>query len=279
MIEPVNAARPEDISSTTHTAHIALEAVRVTYTRADGTTVHALNDVSLEVPAGEVVCIIGRSGEGKTTLLNVVAGLVRPTEGRITLNGADVHGPGVDRGVIFQTDSVFPWMRVAANVEFGLKVRGLPKAARQRIVQEYLRLVGLDHVARSWPRELSGGMRARVAVAAVFANDPDVLLADEPFGALDYVTRRHLQGVLMDMWERTHKTIIFVTHDVEEALILASRIVVVNRGRVVDDQPVKLTRPRSEDVLATPEAVALKQRLLGHLGLGSKHELAVETGK
>lgn len=250
-------------------AHITLDAVRVTYIRADGATVHALNDVSLEVPAGEVVCVIGRSGEGKTTLLNVIAGLVRPTQGRIILDGADVQGPGVERGVIFQTDSVFPWMRVAANVEFGLKVRGVAKATRQRIVQEYLGLVGLDHVARSWPRELSGGMRARVAVAAVFANDPDVLLADEPFGALDYVTRRHLQTVLLDLWERTHKTIIFVTHDVEEALILASRTVVVNHGRVVDDQPVRLARPRTEDVLATAEAVALKHRLLGHLGLES----------
>lgn len=263
-------AQEADVApSARRVAHITLDAVRVTYIRADGATVHALNDVSLEVPAGEVVCVIGRSGEGKTTLLNVIAGLVRPTQGRITLDGADVQGPGVERGVIFQTDSVYPWMRVAANVEFGLKVRGVAKATRQRIVQEYLGLVGLDHVARSWPRELSGGMRARVAVAAVFANDPDVLLADEPFGALDYVTRRHLQTVLLDLWERTHKTIIFVTHDVEEALILASRTVVVNHGRVVDDQPVRLARPRTEDVLATAEAVALKHRLLGHLGLES----------
>jgi ABC-type nitrate/sulfonate/bicarbonate transport system ATPase subunit len=260
-------------------AHITLDRVRVTYTRANGTKVHALNGVSLEVPAGEFVCLIGRSGEGKTTLLNVVAGLVQPTAGRVMLNGAEVHGPGVDRGVIFQTDSVFPWMRVEANVEFGLKVRGVPKITRQRIVKEHLQLVALDHVAKSWPREMSGGMRARVAVASVFANDPDVLLADEPFGSLDYVTRRNLQSVLLEMWERTQKTIIFVTHDVEEALTLASRTVVVDNGRVVDDQPVGLARPRTEDVLATPEALALKRRLLVHLGLegmGSLTDQAAE---
>jgi NitT/TauT family transport system ATP-binding protein len=258
-------------------AHIAVDGVRVTYTRADGAVVHALSDVSLEVARGEVVCIIGRSGEGKTTLLSTVAGLVRPTAGRVMVNGVEVRGPGVDRGVIFQTDSVFPWMRVAANVEFGLKVRGVPKSSRRKIVAEHLRLVGLADVPKAWPRELSGGMRARVAVAAVFANDPEVLLADEPFGALDYVTRRHLQGVLIEMWERTKKTILFVTHDVEEALTLASRVVIVNHGRVVDDRPVPLARPRTEDVLATPEAVDLKRRLLGHLGLENVRELVADT--
>ena len=273
----LRGAMAEVENGTQRAAHITLDRVRVTYTRADGTKVHALNGVSLEISAGEIVCVIGRSGEGKTTLLNAVAGLVQPTEGRVMLNGVEVRHPGADRGVIFQTDSVFPWMRVAANVEFGLKVRGIPKAKRRQIVREHLELVGLGHVARSWPRELSGGMRARVVVAAVFANDPAVLLADEPFGALDYVTRRHLQRVLTAMWERTHKTIIFVTHDVEEALTLASRIVVVNDGRVLDDQPVRLTRPRTEEVLATPEAVALKRRLLTHLGLEDGRELAVDA--
>lgn len=267
-------------NSSTGAAHIALDNARVTYTRSGGTQVHALDGVTLDIARGEIVCIIGPSGEGKTTLLTAVAGLVHLTDGKVLVNGKEVQGPGVDRGVIFQTDSVYPWMRVAANIEFGLKVRGVPKSERRQIVHDHLQLVGLSHVARSWPRELSGGMRARVAVAAVFANDPEVLLADEPFGALDYVTRRHLQGVLLEMWERTHKTILFVTHDVEEALTLASRVVVVNRGRVVDDRPVPLARPRTEEVLATPEAVQLKLRLLKHLGLEEGgRELATDVAE
>jgi NitT/TauT family transport system ATP-binding protein len=274
-----NGRVPEAVTDGKDSAHITCDGIRVTYTRADGAKVHALNGISLEIEVGEVVCIIGSSGGGKTTLLSAVAGLVRPTEGAVFVNGIEVRGPGSDRGVIFQQDSVFPWMKVGANVEFGLKVRGIPKAARHKIVEEHLGLVGLAHVAKSWPRELSGGMRARVAVAAVFANDPDVLLADEPFGALDYVTRRHLQEVLIEMWKRTHKTILFVTHDVEEALMLASRIVVVNHGQTVDDQPVRLPRPRTEDVLATPEVVALKRRLLGHLGLEYPSETPAAMGK
>lgn len=268
--EPVTLAderRQKGAAAEPSGAHVELRSVRVVFTRTGGTRVDALSGVDLDIGRGEFVCVIGRSGEGKTTLLNTIAGLVPLSGGEVRVNGRRVTKPGADRGVIFQTDSVYPWMRVLANVEFGLRIRGVPRKDRRAVAMEHLRLVGLEHVAHSWPRELSGGMRARVAVAAVFANDPEVLLADEPFGALDYVTRRRLQDVILEQWERTHKTVVFITHDVEEALILATQIIVVSAGQAVEHLPVNLNRPRSEIVLASPEAVAVRTRILGHLGI------------
>jgi NitT/TauT family transport system ATP-binding protein len=158
-------------------------------------------------------------------------------------------------------------MRVVDNVAFGLRVRNVPKEERLRIAREHLALVGLSSVARAWPRELSGGMRARVAIAAVFANDPPILLADEPFAALDYVTRRQVQTVLRDLWHRTGKTVLFVTHDVDEAMMLGTRVIVVNNGRIAEDRPIELPMPRSDDDVATPAGLALKHLLLHHMGL------------
>jgi NitT/TauT family transport system ATP-binding protein len=246
---------------------LSIRDVGIGFTRADGAKVTALDHVSLDVAQGEFVCILGRSGHGKTTLLNVVAGLLTADRGKITVVGRHVTAPGIDRGVIFQRDAVFPWMRVEDNVAFGLRVRGVPKAERLKIAHEQLDLVSLSHVARAWPRELSGGMRTRVAIAAVFANDPPILLADEPFGALDYVTRRQLQNVLLGMWRRTGKTVLFVTHDVDEALMLGTRIIVVANGAIAEDRKVDLPIPRSDDDLATPRALELKHLLLHHIGL------------
>lgn len=246
---------------------LSVRDIGLRFVRADGSPVVALDHVSLDVSAGEFVCILGRSGHGKTTLLNVVAGLLDAQHGEVRVMNRPVTGPGPDRGVIFQRDAVFPWMRVEENVAFGLRVRGLSRDERLRIAREHLTLVGLSPVARAWPRELSGGMRARVAVAAVFANDPPILLADEPFGALDYVTRRQLQKVLHDLWQRTGKTVLFVTHDVDEALMLGTRVVVVANGTIAEDRPVDLPMPRTDDVLATAEGLALKHLLLHHIGL------------
>lgn len=250
-------------------AEIALSVknVGVRFTRADGGNVTALDRFSLEVTKGEFVCVLGRSGHGKTTLLNVVAGLQSAHSGEIAVVGKRVTGPGTDRGVIFQRDAVFPWMKVEDNVAFGLRVRGIGKAERLKIAREQLGLVSLSHVARAWPRELSGGMRARVAIAAVFANDPPILLADEPFGALDYVTRRQLQSVLLDMWRRTGKTVLFVTHDVDEALMLGTRVVVVADGSIAEDCAIDLPFPRQDDDLASQNALHLKHLLLHHMGL------------
>lgn len=272
---PGKAHQPDDVAQA-HSAHVDMRAARVTFTRADGSRVAALAGIDLEIQRGEFVCVIGRSGEGKTTLLNAIAGLVPLSGGEVLVNGHPVTKPGADRGVIFQNDSVFPWMRVLANVEFGLRVRGIPRKNRRTVAMEHLRLVGLEPVAHSWPRELSGGMRARVAVAAVFANDPEVLLADEPFGALDYVTRRRLQEVILEQWERTRKTVVFITHDVEEALVLATRIIVVSGGRVVENLPILLERPRAEVILASSEAVAVRTRILRHLGI-TEQQLEAEA--
>lgn len=262
-------AHPTEVSreSLASARDVSLQSVSVTFTRSSGEKVIAISDVNLTVGGGEFLCVIGRSGEGKTTLLNVIAGLVKPSQGCVLVGQREILGPGADRGVIFQADSVYPWMRVAENVGFGLRVKGMGRRERDRVVGQYLDLVGLSHVAKSWPRELSGGMRSRVAVASVFANDPDVLLADEPFGALDYVTRRRLQSVMLELWSRTEKTVVFVTHDVEEALLLATRIIVVGGGRVLEDRLVHLPRPRDEEALASREAVEIRRSLLSHLGL------------
>src|SRR5580698_8067660 len=210
----------------TETSRRMIELVHLArnYTLADGQRVSAVDDGSLIVPEGEFVCRIGPSGCGKSTLLQMIAGLVGPSSGAIVIDGKEIDGPGRERGVVFQKDSVFPWMRVIDNVEYGLKCRGRPRDERTAMATRYLDLVGLGHVARAWPRELSGGMLRRVAIATVFANGGSVLLLDEPFGALDYVTRHQLHDVLLSLWEETggakRRTVLFVTHDVDEALLL-----------------------------------------------------------
>jgi NitT/TauT family transport system ATP-binding protein len=180
---------------------IEIVHVNRVFQRADGQTVKAVDDVSVVVKEGEFVCLVGPSGCGKTTLLQMVAGLLAPSDGGIAVAGKEISGPGRERGMVFQKDSVFPWMRVIDNVEYGLKCRGVPAAQRREIARTYLERVGLGHVEKAWPRELSGGMLKRVAIATVFANGGRVLLLDEPFGALDYVTRHQLQSVLLDLWD------------------------------------------------------------------------------
>ena len=250
---------------------IAIRDLSRRFRSTDGRTVSAVAEVSLAVPAGQFVCVVGPSGCGKTTLLQLVAGLLQPSSGGIEVAGAKVTRPGPDRGVVFQKDSVFPWMRVLENVEYGLKCRGLPKAERSRIARLYLGMVGLEHWERSWPRELSGGMLKRVAIATVFANGARVLLLDEPFGALDYVTKRQLHDVLLSLWAQTdagqRRTVLFVTHDVDEALLLADRILVMRDGRIIDHLSVTAPRPRDSDSLLLPEMVDRKHVLLAHLGL------------
>lgn len=260
-------------------AMIEIRDVSKVYRRADGAVVHALSDINLEIHDGEFVCIIGPSGCGKTTLLQLMAGLALPSSGRLWAGGHPVIGPGPDRGVVFQKDSVFPWKRVIDNVQYGLKCRGVAKDERLRIARHYLAAVGLPDVERSWPRELSGGMLKRVAVATVFANDARILLLDEPFGALDYVTKHHLHDVVLKLWGESgdRRTIVFVTHDVDEALTLADRILVMRAGQVVGDYCPLLPRPRTADMLAQRDILALKHALLRHLGLEGGLEPSHET--
>ena len=233
---------------------------------AEGGRVTPLHDVSLAIPAGQFVCIIGPSGGGKTTLLRCLAGVLEPTEGEILADGRRVEGPAAERGVVFQQDAIPMWRRVRANIGYGLELRGVDRAERERIVDHYLDAVDLKRFERAWPKQLSGGQRKRVAVAATFANDPASLLMDEPFGSLDYVTRSNLHELLLRLWRETGKTIVFVTHDVDEAIKLADRILVVRDGGILTDLDVPFARPRSEQLRADAEANAMRAELLGMLG-------------
>jgi NitT/TauT family transport system ATP-binding protein len=246
---------------------LRLDHVRQSFRRSDGQVFEAVAEVSLTIPEHEFVCVIGPSGCGKTTLLQMVAGLLPVTGGRIEVGDQPVTAPSPERGLVFQRDSVFPWMRVIDNAAYGLKCRGMGKDERAEVARRYLGLVGLSHVENSWPRELSGGMLKRVAIATVFANSPRLLLLDEPFGSLDYVTKLQLHQVLLSLWGRERPTVLFVTHDVDEALLLADRILVMKHGRIVDDRRIGLPRPRTIESLAGHEAVAHKEVLLHHLGL------------
>ena len=198
---------------------------------------------------GEFVSVVGPSGCGKTTLLNLVAGFIAVTAGEILLDGSAVNGPGPDRGVVFQSFALFPWKTVLENVAFGPRMRGLPRAECERIAREYLAIVGLADTAARFPNELSGGMQQRVGVVRALANNPDVLLMDEPFASVDAQTRMTLQEELTRIWLERRPTIVFITHDVEEAVFLANRVVVLSKGRVLKEIAVALPRPRAWDAL------------------------------
>jgi NitT/TauT family transport system ATP-binding protein len=206
----------------------------------------ALKNVNLAVPHGQFVCLLGPSGCGKTTLLNLVAGFLRATQGYIFVHGKVVDGPGPDRGMVFQDYSLFPWLTVQKNIEFGPSVAGLNSRERRERAKYYLNLVNLAHIANRYPIELSGGMKQRVAIARALASGPQVLLMDEPFAALDAMTRGHLQAELIRIHERERPTVLFVTHNIDEAITLADRVIVMspNPGRVVLDELINLEKPR-----------------------------------
>jgi NitT/TauT family transport system ATP-binding protein len=211
--------------------------------------VTAIRDISLTVDAGDFVSVVGPSGCGKTTMLNMIAGFLAPTGGEIRVDGRAISGPGPDRGVVFQSFALFPWRTVLDNVAFGPKMRGIPKAKRHEIAREYLALAGLEHAAERYPNELSGGMQQRVGVVRALANEPDVLLMDEPFASVDAQTRMTLQEELTRIWAQRRSTVMFITHDVNEAVFLANRVIVLSHGSVLDDIPIDLPRPRAWDAL------------------------------
>ncbi|HEY7541034.1 MAG TPA: ABC transporter ATP-binding protein [Methylomirabilota bacterium] len=233
----------------------------------DGRQVEAVRRFTLMTTPGEFVALLGPSGCGKTTVLNAVAGFVSPTLGHVAIDGQRVTAPGADRGMVFQQHSLFPWKTVLANVEFGLKMRGIGSIERTLQARRYLNLVGLADFERAYPGELSGGMQQRVGIARVLVNRPRVMLMDEPFGALDAQTRLTMQELLLAVWREVRTTVLFVTHDIDEAIFLADRVAVMTArpGRIRDLIPVKLPRPRPAEVIATAEFMALKARVLAQV--------------
>jgi NitT/TauT family transport system ATP-binding protein/sulfonate transport system ATP-binding protein len=228
-----------------------------------GAPVRALMPVDLSVAENDFITILGPSGCGKSTLLRIIAGLDHPSEGRVLLDGREVRGPGPDRGMVFQSYTLFPWLTVAENIAFGLREKGVSEAERKEIVANYVQLVGLKGFENHWPKQLSGGMQQRTAIARALANDPEILLLDEPFGALDNQTRGLMQELLLGIWEREKKTVLFVTHDIEEAIFMASRVVVMSArpGRIKSDVAVDLPHPRSYTIKTSPEFSEFKARL------------------
>jgi NitT/TauT family transport system ATP-binding protein/sulfonate transport system ATP-binding protein len=232
--------------------------------RAGHPPTRALEPTDLTVGDNDFVTILGPSGCGKSTLLRIIAGLDRPTAGRVILDGCEVTGPGAERGMVFQSYTLFPWLTVRENIAFGLRERGVPQAERCKIADAFIHRVGLTGFERHWPKQLSGGMQQRTAIARALANDPKILLLDEPFGALDNQTRALMQEMLLGIWERDQKTVLFVTHDIEEAIFLGSRVIVMSArpGRIKADIPVNLPHPRSYRIKTTTEFVTLKERLV-----------------
>ena len=242
---------------------LSLRGVGLTFPAQPGRErLSVLEGIDLEVAEGEFVCLVGPSGCGKSTLLNVVGGFATPTSGEVLVDGQPVRGPDKRRIFIFQEGAVFPWMTVAENVGFGVD---LPAAERAQAVQEYVDLVGLTGFERAYPRELSGGMRQRVEIARALAAKPDVLYMDEPFGALDYLTRFQLRAELVRIWQQRRKTILFMTHDVEEAVQLADRVVILSQrpARVVAEVKIDVPRPRPP---GSEECVAWRDRILETMG-------------
>ena len=227
----------------------------------------ALNGVDMDIHENEFICVVGPSGCGKSTLLNIIGGLETPTEGKVLVDGAEVTGPGPDRGIVFQQYALFPWLTVEKNVQFGLKLQGKSKEEAEELAHKYLKMVDLEGFAKAYPKELSGGMKQRVAIARAYAVNPKVLLMDEPFGALDAQTRTQLQQELLNTWEKEQKTCFFITHDVEEAIFLSKTIY------IIQDRPfsqmerveVPLSYPRNREDLKRPDIVELKETLIEKL--------------
>ena len=243
---------------------VQLENVTKGFSHPNGEGIEVLEDVNLEIAEGEFVCMVGPSGCGKSTLINLIAGLEKPTSGRIKVGGVPVTGPGPDRVVVFQEAALFPWLTVRANVEFGLKMQGIPQQERRRVSTQYLKMVHLTRFADFYPHQLSGGMKQRVAIARALAMDPKILLMDEPFAALDAQTRHLLHKELLEIWQETRKTILFVTHNVREATVLGDKVLTISArpGRIKGGYHIKLPRPRRE---SDPHLIVIQQRILMNL--------------
>jgi NitT/TauT family transport system ATP-binding protein len=223
--------------------------------------VKAIDDVTIDIQDNDFVCIVGPSGCGKSTILRMLAGLDSPSKGQIIMNDKRITGPGADRGMVFQTYTLFPWMSVEDNIKFGLMIKKIPKDEQQKVADKYLEIIGLKKFAKSYPKELSGGMKQRVAIARALANQPEVLLMDEPFGALDPHTKSMMQLLLREIWEKEHPTIVFITHDIDEAVFLANKIYVLSArpGRVQKEIHVYLPHKRILSLKDTGEFINIRK--------------------
>ena len=245
---------------------VSIQGVEKKYNTRKGEVV-ALNGVDFDIKESEFICVIGPSGCGKSTLLNIIAGLLEPTSGQILVDGKPISGTGTDRGVVFQQYALFPWLTVKKNVEFGLKLKGLSKEECDTIAMKYLKMVELEKFADSYPKELSGGMKQRVAIARAYAMNPEVLLMDEPFGALDAQTRTQLQSELLKAWQEENKTCFFVTHDIEEAIVLATRVVIMSArpGRIKEVVDIDIPYPRDQETKMSDRFIELKNHIWGQV--------------
>lgn len=245
------------------TGRIELENVAIRLGSGDK-AFEAVSDVTLSIAPGEFVCLLGPSGCGKSTLLGALAGHIPVARGQLAVDGKPVDGPHPDRGIVFQHHTLFPWKSVLENVAFGPKMRGIGRKARRQKAEEILGLVGLQDFTNRYPKQLSGGMQQRVEIARVLVNRPRLLLMDEPFGALDALTRINMQELLLDIWSRVRTTIVFVTHDIDEALFLADRVLVMSTrpGRIIEEIKVPFRRPRDAAVTVAQEFAQLKRRCL-----------------
>ena len=246
---------------------ISLKKVSLTY-KTGSKKITALEDINLDIEEGEFVCLLGPSGCGKSTLLKIIAGFISPTEGEITVNGDVIRGADWNRGVVFQQPALYPWLNVEDNVKFGLKMRKIPKEEGNKIAQQYIEKVGLLEFKKHKPYELSGGMKQRISIARVLVNNPLILLMDEPFGALDALTRDQMQNLIRNIWWETKKTILFITHDVDEALSLGSRVLVMSSrpGKIIKefrtDFTKGITNDNSNQIRFTAEYKNLREQVL-----------------
>jgi len=242
---------------------LLLDRLSLSYEQRNSGAFLALSEVNLAIRDGEFVTIVGPSGCGKSTLLMLIAALLQPSKGSVRLNGHEVRAPGSDRALVFQDFALLPWRTVLANVELGLELKGVPATERRDIARRHIAMVGLRAFERHYPHQLSGGMRQRVGIARALSVGPEVLLMDEPFGALDAQIRQVMGSELLRIWERDRKTILFVTHDIDEAIYLADRIIVMSAspGRIIEDIPVTLGRPRPLEIRNSPEFTAYRQRI------------------
>jgi NitT/TauT family transport system ATP-binding protein len=247
------------MAGNTDNVKVKIDNVKKSFSGRNGETV-ALNGVTMDIKENEFISVIGPSGCGKSTLLNIIAGLKEPSSGKVYLDGKEITGPGPERGVVFQQYALFPWLTVRKNVEFGLKLKKMKKDEIDEVVNNYLTMVDLKDFADSYPKELSGGMKQRVAIARAYAMRPEILLMDEPFGALDAQTRAQLQEDLLETWQKERKTCFFITHDVDEAIILSQKVIIMSArpGRVKEVVHIDIPYPRNQATKLTPEFLNLK---------------------